>query len=53
MFGGHTRRAHSATPLYPSAPAAFGLAVAERGMVGLYDPVLAEAARGRATRCSP
>jgi ribosomal protein S18 acetylase RimI-like enzyme len=36
-----------ATLTLDGAPAAFGLAVAERGMVGLYDLVVAEAARGR------
>lgn len=36
-----------ATLALDGRPAAFGLAVAERGMVGLYDLVVAEAARGR------
>lgn len=36
-----------ATLTLDGAPAAFGLAVAERGMVGLYDLVVTPAARGR------
>ena len=36
-----------ATLTLDGAPAAFGLAVAERGMVGLYDLVVVDAARGR------